>query len=132
MGALLLLKDILMTIYHRIGLKGVGVLVLVTWLVIDTHRIGNYQADVKTLNTTISTQQDSIKKQNAAIEDLGKKSKDLQGKLDDAARKNEKLSVDFETMKKIKLSKGVAKTCEGAIAEVRSSAKDVADKWNSR
>ena len=119
-------------IFEKLGITGTIIVVLLIVCGIEYNMINNRNVTIKAQETTIVTLSNDIKLQNASIEASGKKYDELKVQLTTAQKTNLELAVAFGIIRENLNRVPIATTCDGAMNEVRQSAKDSATQWNKK
>ena len=115
--------EIIKLILNRLGITGCLILILLSVIGFDQYRVQDEKAQIITL-------QGQIKTQNTAITAMGIQRDDLLLKIKNAAIQNSNLTSEFDAFKDKINRQPIATTCDGAMDEVKESAKKNADIWN--
>ena len=124
--------DILKSIYAKIGITGIIIIIMAGGLGWQHLSISHKNSEITTLTAQVKDLQDKIAIQNKAVEDEKAAKAAAQKLLDEAAKKNADLDKKNKALQDALKKKPIATTCTGAIDEVKQSAKDFATEWNKK
>lgn len=119
------IKKFLVDLFQKLGIAGT-IAVFLFGLVAIQHE------EIKLKTEKIAKLELSVKEQNDATEKAGKARDALQAQLKGAQDLNKIITKQYEDQRKKISQKPIATTCEGAMTEIRSTMKDVSQKWNAQ
>ena len=125
-----IVKNIIGSIYQKIGAWGCIGLILLSIIFWQHHELSNDTITINDIRSTNAVLTNDIKTQDDAIHLANKQRDSIQTALDKTITHNNELAVTVAAQIATLNSLPEAKTCDSSIAEIGKIAKKVADEWN--
>lgn len=110
----------------------IKVIVGASLIIASIFYVNHLHSEIASRDTTIATLQGQLTTQNQATIDAGASRDALQGAVDYTVKYNNSLVTKNDALVQQIANRPTSKTCDEAIINLATTAKSVADKWNSK